>query len=221
MEEERKISSAVIKRLPRYYRYLGYLIDKDIKKASSKELATIMSITASQVRQDLNNFGCFGQQGYGYDIHSLYLEIKKILGIDYEHNMVLIGFGNIGQALANYTSFEERGFKIIAIFDNNPNVIGMVVKNKTVYSSDYLPNFLNNNEIDIVIIAVPKNNALKVVDTLKNHKIRGIWNFSNVEIELSNEDILVENIHLSDSLMTLSYKINKKMDSENIKDIDV
>lgn len=217
MEEDKKISTAVIKRLPRYYRYLGYLIDNDIKKTSSKELASMMNITASQIRQDLNNFGCFGQQGYGYDIVSLYEEIKRILGIDHVHNMVLIGAGNIGQALANFTNFEKRGFSITAIFDKSPHIIGTTIQDKQVLDISALPDYLATNHVDIAVIAVPKDNAHQIAMILANHNIKGIWNFSNIEIDLSEQGIVVENTQLTDSLMTLSYKLNEKMIIENLR----
>lgn len=216
MNDDRKISTAVIKRLPRYYRYLGYLKDNDIKKTSSKELSEMMEITASQIRQDLNNFGCFGQQGYGYDVDSLYLEIKKILGINYMHTMVIIGCGNIGQALANYSSFEERGFKIVGIFDKNPKLFGMTIRNIRVYDVEKMPQFLIKNKVDIAILSVPKENAEEVAHVLSNYRIKGIWNFSNVELNLKGSNILIENIQLTDNLMTLSYRINEKTVFDNL-----
>ena len=210
-ENEKTISTAVIKRLPKYYRYLGYLLDKDIKKTSSKELATMMNITSSQIRQDLNNFGNFGQQGYGYDVKNLYLVIKKILGIDSTQTMIIIGFGNIGHALANYANFEKRGFSILGIFDNDPDLVGITMRDITINHIDNLGDFLKNNPIDIAVLTVPNENANQVAGMLEQYNIKGIWNFSNMELTLNPESpILVENTQLTDSLMTLSYKLNQK-----------
>lgn len=210
-ENEKNISTAVIKRLPKYYRYLGYLLDKDIKKTSSKELAHMMNITSSQVRQDLNNFGNFGQQGYGYDVSSLYLVIKKILGIDSTQTMIIIGFGNIGHALANYTNFEKRGFSLVGIFDKNDRLIGEKVRDIVVKDINKLNDFLQDHAVDIAVLTVPNENAVQVATMLEQHKIKGIWNFSNMELTLSEEsNILVENTQITDSLMTLSYRLNQK-----------
>ena len=211
IENKKIISAAVIKRLPKYYRHLGYLLDKDIKKTSSKELATMMNITSSQIRQDLTKFGNFGQQGYGYDVKNLYLVIKKILGIDSIQTMIIIGFGNIGHALANYTNFEKRGFSLLGIFDKDKSLIGTKVRDMNVQSIDNLGKFLSNTPVDIAVLTVPNENANQVARMLEKYNIKGIWNFSNIEINLSEgSNILVENTHLTDSLMTLSYKLNKK-----------
>ena len=218
MESSRGISSAVIKRLPRYYRYLGNLIDNDITRISSKELSKIMNITASQIRQDLNNFGCFGQQGYGYDVNFLYLEIKKILGLHKFHSMIIIGAGNIGQALANYAKFEARGFKFIGIFDSNAKLVNMSIRGIKVYAVDFLENFLEDNKVDIAVLALPKENAIAVSNVLSKHDIKGIWNFSNIDLDVP-KSIVVENVHLTDSLITLSYKLNEKEIMENVNNI--
>jgi len=217
MEEEKRTSIAVIKRLPRYYRYLGDLMDNDIKKTSSKELSKIMNITASQIRQDLNNFGCFGQQGYGYDVHSLYLEIKKILGINQPHNMILIGVGNIGQALANYGGFRNRGFKFTAAFDKDKDMIGKKVGGIQVFDIDTLSDYLSKNEVDIAVLTAPKASVYDISKVLSKHKIKGIWNFSSVDLEYDDEDAMVENIHLTDSLMTLSYRLNEREIIKNLR----
>ncbi|MCL1935096.1 MAG: redox-sensing transcriptional repressor Rex [Defluviitaleaceae bacterium] len=209
IKNEKNISIAVIKRLPKYYRYLGYLLDKDIKKTSSKELANIMGITASQVRQDLNNFGCFGQQGYGYDVVSLYIEIKKILGIDSIQNMIIIGFGNMGKALASYSNFEKRGFNIIGIFEKNPNFFNIKIRNIQIFDIKYLEDFCTQNKIDIAILTVPNGSAELVAKMLVKCNVKGIWNFSNMELNIKDSNIFVENIQLTDSLMTLSYKLNQ------------
>lgn len=209
----KKISIAVIKRMPKYYRYLGQLIDNDVKKTSSKELSKIMKITASQIRQDLNNFGCFGQQGYGYDVISLYSEIQKILGINYNHNMIIVGCGNLGQALAKYTNFSKRGFNIIGIFDRDPDKFGMKMNEISVSDVKEMPKFLQNNNVDIAILAVPKENAEQVALLLAEHNIRGVWNLSGMELNLEDSSVSIENTQLTDSLMTLAYKLNDNRSS--------
>lgn len=208
MDNSKSVSLAVIKRLPRYYRYLGDLLDNGITRISSKELSNKMHITASQIRQDLNNFGCFGQQGYGYNVELLYNEIKKILGLDKEYSIVIIGAGNIGQALANYVNFERRGFYFKAIFDINPKLIGMTIRGIEVRDVDTLPEYLKNNPIDIAVLALPKANAKEVASIVTNSGVKGIWNFSHIDLE-KKAGVKFENVHLTDSLMTLSYKLNE------------
>lgn len=206
---DKKISLAVIKRLPRYYRYLGDLLDNGITRISSKDLSKRMNVTASQIRQDLNNFGCFGQQGYGYNVELLYDEIKKILGINKQYNLVIIGAGNIGQALVNYINFQKRGFNFIAMFDVNPRLIGMTIRGIEIYDIDTLEDFLKTHNVDIVVLTLPKNNAVKVSKIIIDCGIKGIWNFSHVDLKTPS-NVVVENIHLTDSMMTLSYKLNNK-----------
>ena len=206
---EKKISLAVIKRLPRYYRYLGDLLDNGITRISSKDLSKRMNVTASQIRQDLNNFGCFGQQGYGFNVELLYEEIKKILGIDKQYNLVIIGAGNIGQALVNYVNFQRRGFNFIAMFDINPRLIGMTIRGIEIYDIDTLEDFLKSHDVDIVVLTLPKNNAVKVSKIIIDCGIKGIWNFSHIDLK-TPPNVVVENIHLTDSMMTLSYKLNNK-----------
>ena len=208
VENDKKISMAVIKRLPRYYRYLGELLDNNITRISSKELSERMNITASQIRQDLNNFGGFGQQGYGYNVDYLYNEIRKILGIDQKKNMVIIGIGNIGQALANYSNFEKRGFYLIGLFDNNPRIIGNTVKGIEIKDIEVIEDFLKENHVDIAILTLPKNRVAKVVKDLVGYGVKGLWNFSPVDLQVP-DDVVVENVHLSDSLMTLAYKLDE------------
>ena len=203
--EQKKISKAVIGRLPRYYRYLGELIEHGIERISSNELSERMNITASQIRQDLNNFGGFGQQGYGYNVQSLYVEMAKILGIDKEQNIIIIGAGNLGQAIANYSNFEKRGFIVKALFDKNHNLIGTKVRDLEVYSIDYLEEYLYNNNIQIAALAIPKAAALDAADKLVSLGIQAIWNFAHTDLELPS-NVAVENVHLSESLMKLSYK---------------
>lgn len=200
----KSISKAVISRLPRYYRYLGELKEEGIERISSGDLSERMHVTASQIRQDLNNFGGFGQQGYGYNVSYLYDEIGKILNLDKEHNMIIVGAGHLGQAIANYANFEKRGFKVLALFDKNPDVIGKVVRNVEVLNIDNLENFLQGNKIDIVALTLPKEQATKVADRLVTCGIKAIWNFAHTDLELP-EDVIVENVHLSESLMKLAY----------------
>ena len=208
MDSDRKISPAVINRLPRYYRYLGDLLESDITRISSKELSAKMNITASQIRQDLNNFGGFGQQGYGYNVEYLYNEIKKILGLDRLYNMIVVGGGNIGQALVNYTNFEKRGFVIKAVFDINPRLIGMTIRGVEVYDIDQMEAYVKSNPVDVAILTLPRSQAVKVANDLAKWGVKGMWNFSHVDLQ-GPEDVLVENVHLTDSLMTLLYKINE------------
>ena len=209
MENEKKISPAVINRLPRYYRYLGDLLESDITRISSKELSAKMNITASQIRQDLNNFGGFGQQGYGYNVRFLYEEIGKILGLDQTHNLIIIGAGNLGQAIANYGRFDSLGFVTIALFDINPEIIGKEVRGIKVYSLDELETFCKNNKVDIAALTMPKQSADNTAQRLVELGINAIWNFAHVDLNVNDEKVVVENVHLSDSLMQLSYNIAK------------
>lgn len=206
--DEKEISKAVIKRLPRYYRYLGELIESGVERISSNELSERMKVTASQIRQDLNNFGGFGQQGYGYNVRYLYGEIGKILGVDRVHTTIIIGAGKLGQALANYVKFEKRGFKIIGIFDVNPELKGRLVRGIEIQMLDELPEFLKENKVEIATLTVPKESALEVIETLIFHGIKGIWNFAHLDLNLKvPSDVIVENVHLSESLMQLSYRL--------------
>lgn len=204
---DKKVSLAVIKRLPRYYRFLGDLLDNGIKRISSKELSEKMDVTASQIRQDLNNFGCFGQQGYGYNVELLFEEIKEILGLNKTYNLVILGAGKIGQALLNYSKFEKRGFNFIGIFDTNPNIIGTKIRDLDVKDIKGLENFIKLNNVDMAILAVPGTNAYDLYKDVVSYGIKGIWNFSNTELK-KEDGVIVENVHLTDSLMTLAYKFN-------------
>ena len=206
--EERKISRAVISRLPRYYRYLGDLMEDQVERISSNDLSKKMHVTASQIRQDLNNFGGFGQQGYGYNVKYLYTEIGKILGLDRSHNFIIIGAGNLGQAIANYTNFERRGFVIRGMFDINPKLIGLVIRGIEIRSVDDLETFIKENNIEIAVLTIPKTKAIEVADMLVESGIKAIWNFAHTDLELP-EDVIVENVHLSESLMRLSYNVNR------------
>jgi len=207
--EKKRISKAVINRLPRYYRYLGDLLEKDVVRISSKELSEKMKVTASQIRQDLNNFGGFGQQGYGYNVEYLHSEIGKILGLDRQYNLIIIGAGNLGQALANYADFERRGFFVKGIFDINPKLIGMSIRGIEIKNIDEMEDFVKNNRIDIAALTLPKSKAPQVAADLVKWGIKGIWNFAPTDLHLP-DDVVVENVHLSDSLMKLSYKLSEK-----------
>ncbi len=203
---EKVVSQAVIKRLPRYYRYLGELLEKQVYKISSKSLSQKMGVTASQIRQDLNCFGGFGQQGYGYNVELLHKKIGAILGLDRGYKTVIIGAGHLGHALANHSNFEKRGFKMIGIFDSNPELTGTKAGALTVKNYDDFPAFVSEHKPDIAILAIPKNAVDRVAKDVMNLGIKGIWNFSYGELKMP-EGIAVENVHLSDSLMTLSYKL--------------
>ncbi|HJC32579.1 MAG TPA: redox-sensing transcriptional repressor Rex [Candidatus Anaerobutyricum faecale] len=204
---EKVISPAVIKRLPRYYRYLGDLLKNDVVRISSKELSQKMNVTASQIRQDLNNFGGFGQQGYGYNVEFLYNEMGKILGLDKTNNVIILGAGNLGQALANNQEFEENSFKIIGLFDVNPRLVGMTVRGVEVYDIDMLEDFLSKHEVRIAALTLPRNKAPKIARELVELGVKAFWNFAPVDLNLP-EDVIVENVHLSESIMTLSYRIH-------------
>ena len=204
--EQRKISRAVISRLPRYYRYLGDLLEAGVERISSSDLSKKMHVTASQICQDLNNFGGFGQQGYGYNVKYLYTEIGKILGLDRSHNFIIIGAGNLGQALANYASFERSGFILKSLFDVNPRLEGVTIRGIPVRMVDELEDFLKNNDIEIAALTLPKSKAIEVADILVDNGVKGIWNFAHTDLSLP-KDVVVENVHLSDTLMKLSYNL--------------
>ena len=207
--EKKQISKAVINRLPRYYRYLGDLLEKDVVRISSKELSERMKVTASQIRQDLNNFGGFGQQGYGYNVEYLHTEIGKILGLDKRYNMIIIGAGNLGQALANYSDFERRGFYVKSIFDINPRLVGLSIRGIEIKFIDDLEEYIRMNQVDIAALTVPKSKAPQIASDLARWGIKGIWNFAPTDLHLPDE-VIVENVHLADSLMKLSYKLSEK-----------
>ena len=206
--EEREISQAVIRRLPRYYRYLGELLENGVERISSNDLSKRMKVTASQIRQDLNNFGGFGQQGYGYNVKYLYTEIGKILGLEQHHNIIIIGAGNLGQALANYADFEKRGFILKGIFDVNPTLADVSIRGVPVRMMDELEQFVRENDIEIGVLTIPKTKAVEVANNLVNNGVRAIWNFAHIDLNLP-ENVIVENVHLSESLMRLSYNISR------------
>lgn len=205
--EGKGISQAVIGRLPRYFRYLGELRDEGVERISSQDLSRLMQVTASQIRQDFNNFGGFGQQGYGYNVEYLYAEIGRILGLDKQHRLIIVGAGNLGQALANYMNFEKRGFLVQGIFDADPKLYGRVVRNLEVEPMELVEQRIREKNIDIGVLTVPKNSAVEVADRLIGYGINAIWNFAHVDLHVP-EGVQVENVHLSDSLMKLSYTIS-------------
>ena len=208
---EKEISQAVIRRMPRYYRYLGDLLDEGVERISSNDLSNRMRVTASQIRQDLNNFGGFGQQGYGYNVQLLYDEIGKILGLDQQHNIIIIGAGNLGQALANYMKIEKLGFVITALFDVKPELKGKKVRDIPIYMLDELDEYCKNNKVDIAALTMPKSKADMIAKHLVEVGVNAIWNFAHVDLDIDLEDknVVVESVHLSDSLMQLSYNIIK------------
>jgi redox-sensing transcriptional repressor len=209
MSLDKKISVAVIKRLPRYYRYLSDLLKLGITRISSKELSIRMGITASQIRQDLNCFGGFGQQGYGYNVEYLYNEIGNILGVNNKFGFIIIGAGNMGQALANYSNFEKRGFMLKGIFDVSPDLVGMKINNLEVMDMSKLEEFVKSNKVDIAMLCVPYDQTPIVADRVARLGIKGLWNFSPMDLKIPY-DVIIENVHLSDSLMVLGYKLSEK-----------
>lgn len=206
---EKKVSMAVVKRLPRYYRYLTDLLKVDIKRISSKELSERMGITASQIRQDLNCFGGFGQQGYGYNVELLYKEIGKILGVERRFTTIIVGAGNMGNALANYSNFQKRGYDLIGIFDVNPERVGKHINGIKIRHMDELEKFTEEKKVDIAILTVPSSNISEVAEKVAELGVKGIWNFSPQDLKLTS-DIVVENVHLSDGLAVLGYRIKEK-----------
>ena len=209
-----KVSNAIIRRLPRYRRYLGHLQAKGIKKVSSNELSEMIGYTASQIRQDLNTFGEFGQQGYGYEVDKLYKEINKILGLDREYKTVVVGVGNLGQAITNYTYYYKIGFNIIGLFDVNPRIVGNVINDVEVLDSADLEDYCKREKIDIGIICVNRENAQKVADALVAGGVKGIWNFAPIDLNIP-DDVALESVHLSDSLHALSFMIKSMNEDKN------
>jgi len=207
MKENGKISNAVIRRLPRYRRVLKELMKRGIERISSNDLSLLIGYTASQIRQDLNNFGGFGQQGYGYNVEGLYAQIGAILGLDREYRMIIVGSGNLGQAIANYATYYRAGFVVSAIFDVNPKLIGISINGIEVQDYENLEAFLEKNHTDIGIICTTKGSAQDVANKLMEGGVKGIWNFAPVDIEV-RDDVALENVHLSDSLNTLAYYIS-------------
>lgn len=203
------VSITVIRRLPKYYRYLEELLEKGITRISSQELSSITGFTASQIRQDLNNFGGFGQQGYGYNVEDLHGELGKILGLDHKFNAVIVGAGNLGQAIADYKGFEDAGFKVVSIFDRNPRVIGLQIRGIEIRDVETMEDYIRDNNIEIGIITVPKESAQQVADTYVRAGVKGIWNFAPTDLNIP-EDIVVEDVRLNESLFILSYFLKNK-----------
>lgn len=211
--EDRQISKAVIKRLPRYYRYLGEILNRGVERISSGELSNKMQVTASQIRQDLNNFGGFGQQGYGYNVKYLYDEIGKILGVNQTHPMIIIGGGNFGHALANY-DFEKDGFVTKAIFDVRQDLAGTFVRGIPVLMMDELEAFVEKEKIEIAVLTLPKSRVQEAATRLVRCGVKALWNFAHLDLDVP-DDVVVENVHLVDSLMQLSYRISNYETEEN------
>lgn len=208
MSKNDSISMSVIKRLPRYYRFLSELNEQNIDRISSTKLAEIMNVTASQVRQDLNCFGGFGQQGYGYSVSQLKNEIKNILGLNNNYKAILIGAGNLGKAIAMHMNFENLGFELLACFESNQEKVGEKLLNIEVKHDSEIEDFLSNNHIDTAFLCIPRSNVEVVVDKLYSLGIKNYWNFSHYDINAKYSDTIVENVHLSDKLMTLCYRMN-------------
>lgn len=208
MDKNGKISSAVIRRLPKYYRYLGELKRMGVNKTSSRELSDMTGFSASQIRQDLNNFGGFGQQGFGYDVENLRLEIAKILGLDKKYKVMIVGAGNIGQAIANYTGFYEADYEVVALFDKNPKLIGLSIRNAVIRDIDDIEEFLQSEKIDIAVICTPKSVCQQIAEKVVACGIKAIWNFAPKDLKMP-EGVYVENVHLNESLFSLTYYYNK------------
>lgn len=210
---EKGISPAVIKRLPRYYRYLGELLEQGIERISSSDLSARMHVTASQIRQDLNQFGGFGQQGYGYHVEVLHKEIGHLLGLDRIHHVILIGVGNLGKAIANHVRFERISFRMTGLFDVDPNLTGKIIGGLPVRSMAELDTFIASHDVDIAALTVPKDAAEEIAMRLVDLGIKAFWNFAHIDLEMP-ADIVVENVHLSASLMRLSYRLRGMGDED-------
>lgn len=202
------ISNSVIRRLPRYYRFLGELKLSGVSRISSRELSEKMGLTASQIRQDLNCFGGFGQQGYGYNVDVLQGEIGHILGLDKSQSMILIGVGNLGRAVAQHINFESKGFQLIGLFDCKESLVGQMVRNLPIRSINSLDEFCRENMPKTAVLCIPKESAKQISEQLYKLGVRGFWNFSHYDLSLDFKDIIVENMHFGDSLMALSFKMN-------------
>ncbi len=211
MANNRDISLPVVKRLPRYYSNLEELMREGVLRISSSELAGRMKITASQIRQDLNHFGGFGQQGYGYNVSDLYHEIGRILGVDQRLKVILVGVGNIGKAIATQVNFSKRGCELIGLFDIDKSVVGQVVAGKRVCDTSDLSDFCIINKPEIAILCIPKSQAYSVAEKLIDSGVTSFWNFSHFDLNVHFDGIIVENVHLGDSLMTLKYRTNNKI----------
>ena len=205
----KQISMPVIRRLPRYHRFLTELENQGVQRISSNQLSNIMRSTASQIRQDLNCFGGFGQQGYGYPVSQLKEEIGKILGLDKKFNAILLGAGNLGKAVATHMNFSRQGFELSAVFDKNESVVGTMLRGITIMSDDDIDNYCKNNKVDAAFLCLLRNAVKPLIDKLYGLGIKNFWNFSHYDIKNDYSDVIVENVHMSDSLMTLCYRINE------------
>ena len=210
MAKETNISLPVIRRLPRYYRFLYDLKEKGITRISSRELSQKMRLTASQIRQDLNCFGGFGQQGYGYMVDQLYAEIGHILGMDRLTKAILVGVGNLGTAVGNHIDFKSRGFNLIGLFDDNPELVGDTRADMIIRSNDEIEEFCRREQPEMAVLCIPKEAAPRLVEVLVNCGVKGFWNFSHYDILNDHPEVIVENVHMGDSLMTLSYHMVEK-----------
>lgn len=206
----KQISMPVIRRLPRYHRFLTELESQGVGRISSNQLAEIMRSTASQIRQDLNCFGGFGQQGYGYPVSQLKEEIGKILGLDRNFNAILLGAGNLGKAVATHMNFQRQGFELTAVFDKNEAIVGTMLRGIKIMSDDNIESYLRDNRVDAAFLCLPRNSVKPLIDKLYSLGIKNFWNFSHYDIKKDYADVIVENVHMSDSLMTLCYRINEQ-----------
>lgn len=220
MAKNDKISMSVIRRLPRYYRFLLELKSKGALRVSSRELAEKMGSSASQIRQDLNCFGGFGQQGYGYDVSKLFDEISSILGLNNHYNAVLLGVGNLGRAVINHVAFESRGFNLMAVFDKNPQLIGTKLKEWTVTDIAKLEDYCRAHKVDAAFLCLPRDSVEPMGEILYNSGVRYFWNFSHFDLTMKYPDVIMENVHLNDSLMTLCYRITEDIASKNAESDD-
>ena len=216
MTQRNRVSLAVVKRLPKYYRYLGMIAEKGIIRVSSQELSNITGLTASQIRQDLNHFGGFGQQGYGYNVEELKNEIQKIIGIDKSYKAIILGVGNIGQAILNYKGFRNSGFNIVGLFDKSEDLVGTDVNGLKVQHIDHLQEFMKKNKPEIALIAIPAEAAQEISDELVEGGISAIWNFAPIDLKLP-KNVVLENVHLDESLYTLIYYMNNLKDYPGTK----
>lgn len=214
MAKNGTISSSVINRMPRYYRFLGELINQGVERISSRELSQLMKLTASQIRQDLNCFGGFGQQGYGYHVEDLHSEIGKILGVDRNFKTIVIGAGNLGRAIATHINFGTRGCELIGIFDRNPDLTGISVGSLIIRHTDELEKFCKDNTPTIAVLCIPKANTQEIADKLVSYGVTAFWNFSHYDLAIEFENITVENVHLGDSLMRLTYGVKSVADQK-------
>lgn len=212
---EKEISQVVIRRLPRYFRYLEELKEAGVERISSQELSRIMDVTASQIRQDFNNFGEFGQQGYGYNIEYLYNEIAQILGVNTPHSMILIGAGNLGGAIAAFINTSRLPYRVLGAFDIDSSLFGKTVGSALIHPMEEMPQFISDNHVDIAVLTVPRSAAVQIAQTLTACGIRAIWNFAHVDLPVPAE-IPVENVHLLDSLMKLTYNLEETKGEDHV-----